>query len=83
MTFMLTRYLHLPFELTLTQFRAKAIDIAGPRLHHTEPSKLYVSPDIGPRSVVNLKALSMLWGGLAESFRTPPRVARYDHCFSR
>ena len=28
-----------PFEATLAELRAKAIDIAGPRLHHTETSK--------------------------------------------
>ena len=30
---------HFPLEATLAEFRAKAIDIAGPRLHHTETSK--------------------------------------------
>ena len=39
MTLMLTGYLQQPFEVTFAKFRAKAIDIAGPRPRHTETSK--------------------------------------------
>ena len=39
MTHMLTGYLQYPFEVILAEFRAKAIDITGPMLHHTETSK--------------------------------------------
>ena len=36
---MLTEYLQYPFEVTLAEFRAKAIDIPDARLHHIETSK--------------------------------------------
>ena len=39
MALMLTGYLQYPFDDTLAEFRAKAIDIAPPRLQHTEASK--------------------------------------------
>ena len=39
MTLMLTGYLQYPFHVTLGEFRAKAINIAGPGLHHTGTSK--------------------------------------------
>ena len=39
MTLMLTGYLYYPLEVTLAEFRAKAIDSAVPRLHHTKTSK--------------------------------------------
>ena len=39
MTLMLTGYLQYPFEIILAEFRAKAIIITGPLLHHTETSK--------------------------------------------
>ena len=39
MTLMLTGHLHELFEVPLAEFRATAIDIAGPKLHHTETSK--------------------------------------------
>ena len=55
----------------------------GPRLYHTETSKFDLWPDFDPRFKANLEILSMLWGDLVESFRTPPRGARYDHWFSR
>ena len=35
----LTRYFHYAFEATLVEFRAKSVDIADPRLRHTELSK--------------------------------------------
>ena len=38
MALMLTEYLHKAFEVTLAEFRATAIAIAGPRLQHTETS---------------------------------------------
>ena len=39
MTIMLTGYLQQSFRITLGEFRTKAIDIAGPGLHHTGTSK--------------------------------------------
>ena len=57
MTLMLTGYLQLPFGVTLAESRAKAIDIADPRLHHTETSKLDICPDLDPKLKVNLKIL--------------------------
>ena len=39
MTLMLTGALYKPFEVTLAEFRAKAIHISGPVLHHTETSE--------------------------------------------
>ena len=43
MTLMLTGYLQLPFGVTLAEFRARAIDIAGPRHHRTEASSILTS----------------------------------------
>ena len=79
----LTGYLHYPFKVTLAEFRAEAIDIAGPWLHHTETSKFDLRPDLDPRVELNLKIWSMLWGDLVESFLMLPRGARYDYWFSR
>ena len=39
MALMLTGYLQYPFEANLAEFRAKAIDIDGPRPHRTETTK--------------------------------------------
>ena len=36
MTLMLTGYLQEPFEVTWAELRARTINIAGPRLRHTE-----------------------------------------------
>ena len=83
MTLVLTGYLQKPFHVTLGEFWAKATDIAGPGLHHTETSKFDLWPDLDPKLKVNLKILSMLWEELVENFRTPPRGVRYDHWFSR
>ena len=47
---------------SLAEFRAKGIDIAGPRLHHTETSKLNLCPDLDPRLKIHLKVLSTPWG---------------------
>ena len=80
---MLTGYLKRPFDVTLGEFRAKAIDTAGPRLHHTETSKFGLLSDVDPELKINLKILSMFWGDIVESFRTPHRGARYDHWFLR
>ena len=71
-TLMLTGYLQHPFEVNLAEFRAKAIDIAGSRLHLNEMSKFDLWPNLDPRFKVNIKILSMLWRYLVESFRTPP-----------
>ena len=60
----------------MTEFRAKAIDIAGRRLHHIGTSKFDLGPDLDPRVEGNLKILSMLWEDLVEGFRAPPRGAR-------
>ena len=68
-----TGYLHYPFEVTLAEFRAKAIDNAGPMLHHIETSKFDVLPDLDPRVEVKLKISSMLVSDLVESFQTLPR----------
>ena len=65
--------------MTLAEFRARAIDIAGPGLHHKETSKF----DIDRTFKVNLKILSMLRGDLVGNFRTLPRGAQYEHWFSR
>ena len=73
----------LAFWGHLTEFRAKAIDIAGPRLHHTKTSKIDLWPDLDPRFKVNLKIISTLWRDLVERFRTPHRGARCDHWFLR
>ena len=75
MTLMLTGYFQQPFEATLAEFRANAIDIAGLGLHHTEASKFDLWPDLDPRLKVNLKILSMLWGDLVKSLQKPPRGA--------
>ena len=39
MTLMLTGYLQQSFEVSLAEFREKAINIAGPWPHHTQTSK--------------------------------------------
>ena len=65
-------YAHWVLSLSLwgnfAEFRAKAIDIAGPRLHHTETSKFKLWPRLDPTDEVNLKTLSMLWGDLVRAF---------------
>ena len=38
MALMLIEYLHKALEVTLAEFRAKAIAFAGPRLQHKETS---------------------------------------------
>ena len=77
---LLTGYLYQPFEVTLAQFRAKAIDSAGPRLYHEETSRFDLWPD--PNFKVKLKILNIIWGDLMENCWTTPRGARYDYWFS-
>ena len=48
-------------------------------LHHTETTKFELRYDFDQILKVNPKILSMAWGNLAETFRTPPRGARYHH----
>ena len=67
-----------PFEVSISELRAKAIGTVGSRLHHTETPKfdfdLILTRDV--RSILNH---GMLWGDLEESFRTPPHGVRYVH----
>ena len=58
MALILTRHLHHPFDVALAKFRAKTINIIGPRLFHTETSKSDHLPDLDPRLKVNLKVKS-------------------------
>ena len=55
---MLTGYLHYQFEVTLAEFRAKAIGIAGPRLHYTAKSKFDLWQNLDSRVELNLKILT-------------------------
>ena len=82
MALMLIGYLHQPIEIILAEFRAKTIDIACPRLRHTETSKFDLSANLDTRLKTN-KILRMLWKDHVKGFRTPPRGARYDHWFWR
>ena len=50
---------------------------------HEETSDVDLLPDLDPKVDLDLKILRMLWEDLVESFRTPPREARYNHRFSR
>ena len=72
-----------PLRPLKLSFEQNTIDIAGPMLRHTGTSKFDLLPELDPSFQINLKILSILWEDDIESFRTPPRVAWYDHWFSR
>ena len=55
MTLIFTGHLLYPFWVTWAEFRAKPIDITGPRLRHTGTSKFNVWPDLDLRVKLNLK----------------------------
>ena len=57
----------------MAEFRARAIDIAGSKLHHTKTPKFDIWPDLDPKLKVNLKILSMLWEDLAELLNVASR----------
>ena len=55
-------HLWWPFDVTLAEFRARAIDVVSLRFHHTETSKFDILPNLDRKFMFNLKILSMPWG---------------------